>query len=375
MSYKVVIIDDEPWTRGVIMNLAQWSQLNMEVVGEAADGETGLALIERVCPDVIITDVRMPRINGLDLVKKLRERGDQTPVLIISGYDEFDYVRSALKLGVTDYLLKPIKANELNQQLKRCVNSVQHNESSQTRHPVQAGFFADGWQEAYEDIRSKITTALKVGNQEMIIKQFDRLRTVLYDIEGDRPSDVTLIGVYYAIMFPLIKFADNQELARNELFVGKSTVYVFGGDRTSSQMLDFMLDLYLTAMRQIERTKQKNFRLDIEQVCQYLKDNYAQGVTLEQTADAFHISKEYLSRAFKQHKKEGFAEYVTALRMRRAYELIADYNAPLKDIAEMVGYYDLAHFYKNFKKFYGKTPGEVREKIKKDNETGCPEKM
>ena len=74
MAHKVVIIDDEPWTRGVILKLGQWNQLGLEVVGEAADGETGLELIYKVLPDIIITDVRMPRIGGLELVQKLREQ-------------------------------------------------------------------------------------------------------------------------------------------------------------------------------------------------------------------------------------------------------------------------------------------------------------
>ena len=115
MAHKVVIIDDEPWTRGVILKLGQWNQLGLEVVGEAADGETGLELIYKVLPDIIITDVRMPRIGGLELVQKLREQGYNVPVLIVSGYDDFSYVRSALQLGVTDYILKPVKAQELNQ--------------------------------------------------------------------------------------------------------------------------------------------------------------------------------------------------------------------------------------------------------------------
>ena len=113
MARKVVIIDDEPWTRGVIIKLAQWDRLGLKVVGEAADGETGLELIRKVLPDIVITDVRMPRIGGIELVQKLRSEGFQIPILIISGYDDFAYVRSALKLGVTDYLLKPIKAQEL----------------------------------------------------------------------------------------------------------------------------------------------------------------------------------------------------------------------------------------------------------------------
>ena len=128
-----------------------------------------------------------------------------------------------------------------------------------------------------------------------------------------------------------------------------------------------MKELYLGVLQHVEKQQQQRARLDIDAVCRYIKENYTQGITLEQTADIFHVSKEYLSKAFKAHMNEGFAEYVTALRMKRAYELITDYHAQLKDVGAMVGYYDLAHFYKTFKKYYGKTPGEVRDSLKIDN--------
>lgn len=149
MVRKVVIIDDEPWTRGVVMKLAQWNRLGLEVVGEAADGETGLELIRKVLPDIVITDVRMPRISGIELVQALRAEGFQMPILIISGYDDFAYVRSALKLGVTDYLLKPIKALELNQQLQRCADILNREETARPRAVIEAGLFADGWEKDY----------------------------------------------------------------------------------------------------------------------------------------------------------------------------------------------------------------------------------
>jgi two-component system response regulator YesN len=84
---------------------------------------------------------------------------------------------------------------------------------------------------------------------------------------------------------------------------------------------------------------------------------------LELTAAIFYVSKEYLSKVFKATVGMGFQEYLTSLRMERAKELILSYKVPLKDIGELVGYLDQAHFYKTFKRFYGKTPGEIRSLI------------
>ena len=205
MARKVVIIDDEPWTRGVIIKLAQWDRLGLKVVGEAADGETGLELIRKVLPDIVITDVRMPRIGGIELVQKLRSEGFQIPILIISGYDDFAYVRSALKLGVTDYLLKPIKAQELNQQLQRCIEILNQEEIVRPKAVMEAGFFADGWEREYYDIRSKLETALKVGNYEIVRQQMAQLYNVASKHEGEQPPTAVMIGIYYAMLFALQK--------------------------------------------------------------------------------------------------------------------------------------------------------------------------
>lgn len=369
MVRKVVIIDDEPWTRGVIMKLAQWNRLGLEVVGEAADGDTGIELIRKVLPDIVITDVRMPRIGGIELVQKLRAEGYNIPVLIISGYDDFSYVRSALKLGVTDYLLKPIKSQELNQQLQRCVEILNKEEIVKPKAFMQAGFFADGWEDRYSGIRKNLETALRVGNSELIRQQFEQLYEVVCEHEGEQPSTAVMIGIYYAMLFSVQKYVETMGLNRNEMFGEKGPVFVFSRDNTLRQMIAFLEELYCRVVRYVEKQQQQRTRLDVEAVCRYIQENYTQGVTLEQTADVFHVTKEYLSKAFKAYRKEGFSEYVTALRMKRAYELIADYDAPLKEVGAMVGYFDLAHFYKTFKKYFGKTPGEVRESLKNDNTT------
>ncbi|MFA9399042.1 MAG: helix-turn-helix transcriptional regulator, partial [Clostridiaceae bacterium] len=87
-------------------------------------------------------------------------------------------------------------------------------------------------------------------------------------------------------------------------------------------------------------------------------------ITLESVADHFYISKEYLSKMFKIHTKMNFSYYITEKRMKKAKELIVEQGIKIKNVAELVGYVDITHFYKKFKKYYGITPGEMREKIK-----------
>ena len=105
MDYKAVIIDDETWTRTVIKSLGEWEKYGIKIVGEASDGDYGLELIRQMSPDIILTDVCMPHLNGLELIERLRNENNGAQVIFISGYDDYSYIRSALKLDAIDYLL------------------------------------------------------------------------------------------------------------------------------------------------------------------------------------------------------------------------------------------------------------------------------
>ena len=110
---KVLIVDDEAVVRrGIVLGI-DWASLGCAVVGEAANGEEGLAAAERYSPNLIITDVRMPHMDGIEMMRVLRERGSTAHVIVLTAYNDFDYARSALRFGAADYLLKPFRDQEL----------------------------------------------------------------------------------------------------------------------------------------------------------------------------------------------------------------------------------------------------------------------
>ena len=110
---KVIIADDEKLICRLVQALADWELLGMEVVGTAENGLEALTLIEALEPDILITDIRMPGCNGLELIRQAKERRPELEIVIISGYAHFEYAQSAIKYGVGNYLLKPIKKEGL----------------------------------------------------------------------------------------------------------------------------------------------------------------------------------------------------------------------------------------------------------------------
>jgi len=119
MNYKVFLVEDEIFTREGIRNTLDWETLGFTFCGEASDGEIALPMIQSSKPDVIITDIKMPFMDGLQLTKIVREHMPWVKIIILSGHDEFIYAQSAVKLGVTEYLLKPVSAQDLSKVLKK----------------------------------------------------------------------------------------------------------------------------------------------------------------------------------------------------------------------------------------------------------------
>lgn len=110
---RFLIVDDEKWVRSLIRNILPWRSHGFEPVGEASNGETALSRIQQYHPDILLTDVRMPGIDGLDLIERARERFPGLRIIVISGHDSFQYAQHAMNHGASGYILKPIEEADL----------------------------------------------------------------------------------------------------------------------------------------------------------------------------------------------------------------------------------------------------------------------
>ncbi|WEK53032.1 MAG: response regulator transcription factor [Candidatus Cohnella colombiensis] len=141
---KVILVDDEIFARKGLVGLIPWEKFGFEIVGEAKDGEEALSLIEQYKPDVVITDIRMPVLDGLQLIQAVRQSsGNTIKFIIISGYGDFKYAQQAVRYGVQDYLLKPIDENELIDTLQR-IDQMLNNSPVRTEAEqfyIQASIF------------------------------------------------------------------------------------------------------------------------------------------------------------------------------------------------------------------------------------------
>ena len=138
---KIFLAEDEVIVRETIKRMIPWEELGFELVGEAADGEMALPLLIRQKPDLLITDIKMPFMDGLTLAKLAKKELPELKIVILSGYDDFNYAKQAINIGVEDYLLKPITKNALIERL----SMRNSREKCRLMRRTAAGIFLKHW--------------------------------------------------------------------------------------------------------------------------------------------------------------------------------------------------------------------------------------
>lgn len=127
---RLLVADDEPWVRRLIVERIPWAAIGVGDVRAVEDGIQALELALSWHPDVILADIVMPGLDGLELVRRLHESGQRPRVVLLSGYSEFEYARTAVRLGCDDYLLKPVQLDELEATLRRAVRAASREEAA-----------------------------------------------------------------------------------------------------------------------------------------------------------------------------------------------------------------------------------------------------
>lgn len=142
--YKLLVVEDEALIRQGIVSLINFAEMEIEQVFEAADGEKALAIVKKEQPDIILTDINMPYLDGLTFAKKVKLIFPRTVIIFLTGYDYFDYALTALKLGAEDYLLKPVTKQDVEEILVKAVSklkTIQKNKQLEVVMAEQASVF------------------------------------------------------------------------------------------------------------------------------------------------------------------------------------------------------------------------------------------
>ncbi|RTE10179.1 response regulator transcription factor [Paenibacillus whitsoniae] len=139
--YKVILVDDEPFALEGLKLTVEWEELGFEIAGMCENGEEAFAVIEACQPELVVTDIRMPVIDGLELIDRVQKAGCDPVFIIVSGYNDFEYARSAIRYGVKHYLLKPALDKEWENVMQSVIGELQHREQQRVRQDLVSDYF------------------------------------------------------------------------------------------------------------------------------------------------------------------------------------------------------------------------------------------
>jgi two-component system, response regulator YesN len=196
MAYRVVFVEDEIVTREGIRDNVDWQGNGFEFCGEAADGEMALQLLQTTRPDVLITDIKMPFMDGLQLSKIVRERMPWIKVVILSGHDEFEYAQQAIKLGVAEYLLKPVTVQDMHNVLRRIAVQLERERAEQ---------------EDFKKLRAQIEESQAVLRERFLLKLVVGAVSSSEAVEKSQSLGLDLIARYYLVVLLRTELPDQSD--------------------------------------------------------------------------------------------------------------------------------------------------------------------
>ncbi|UVI29398.1 response regulator transcription factor [Paenibacillus spongiae] len=347
--YKVLIADDERMVRLNLRTMIERDSERFTVVQEAKDGEQALRMCIDIKPDLLITDIRMPELNGLDLIRSLSAHNLEFESLVVSGYDDFEYARNAFRFGVTDYLLKPID--------KPYFLDVLHKiDGRLSKRTGQMGAFKD-WLWSWKTYAEQTAESLWRLDEKEIERELERIRSVVKPGRGQvDPETVKQIEYYLVVLSCALQEANKSGLQLPDL---KPIERIFD----ASALYETVRSRLTGLLRHIRETRNWwSYNRLMRNVKAYLEEHYAQpDLSLKEAASSFELSPNYFGNMFKKETGMSFNQYVTRIRMDKAMVLLRNPSVKLYEVGETVGFDDYTYFSKTFKKHTGSSPSDFRK--------------
>ena len=397
MVFKALVADDEYMIRrGIIRFLKKYE--DFEVVAEAEDGEVALELAKKHSIDVYFVDINMPFLNGLQFIEKIKEIHPKALVVIITGYDSFDYARTALRMGVFEYLLKPIMEDKFqemieavreelirekneNKYLEWAKNTLLQNRwylaSSFLQKVLEGHFTAEEMRERFNYLGVEIpedfvVTVVRLEHQTAIDMKEEWTDDLLFFVAENVANEIfnqmdSLRSCQndtgdLIVLSRQVEGQEEQLQRYCDLLKSQVSVKCIAVQKAGTGIGN-LVDAYQEAMAQIE--EEVGISSVIQEVKDYVEQNYWRvDFSLPEAANYVNLSVPYMSKLFRKEAGMTFVDYLTSVRIRKSIDLFRNEKLKIYEIAEHVGYTTQHYFSTVFKKNLGVSPAEYRKKMK-----------
>jgi len=398
----MLLVEDESFERASLATCVDWGLVGIEIAGEAANGSQGLAKVMELKPDIVLTDVKMPGMDGIEMSRRIRNAAPDVKILFLSSYDDFEYAKKAIDLNISAYLMKPVNETELLRVVKKVADEINEKKleqrllSKEQDHLSRSLSLArqalvsralGGVRALESDIRNLGLDWLLAPDQQFLIVLCSYEPGALYPIDAEMERLARQVSIIFKhsvnvcvnagqmAVLCAIGRENAQPAARRvgralrEFFEARGlelrTTLVTGGDIAAMYAALMKKNVgapHAAATARKGQNKEQIVR-DIEHI---IMERYARPLTLESIARELHFTPNYVGTIFKSVTNTSVNQYLLRVRLERSKQMLEGKNSlPLGKIAEACGFGSITYFHTIFKRSTGMTPNEYRQGLAK----------
>jgi len=379
LDFKLLLVDDEKPIRKKLINNTDWKAEGYQIFA-AANGEEALKIIMEKGIDILVTDIQMPKLSGMNLIEEAKRSGSHLKVIVISGYAEFEYAQKSIRFGVNDYLLKPFRSKKLLEVVNKAKEELIKEKDNEQRLAVLRGEISSYINENKLDTiynwliddqffqhqslimdRIDLEAVLKRGSKEDVLETVNKIIEELKAADLNKEKLFVVLNNLILESFKIIKDLDYQAEDLMEI-IDKERIENLNYEQIKE--IEIILKEFLLRLHNLISFKpgEKNAEI-ISEMKAYIAENYQDGITLSELARKFNLSAGHLSNLFHEESGESFSDYLNMIRLNKAKELLKTTDDKIYQIADQLGFNDAYYFSSWFKKMVGASPTTYRDNI------------
>ncbi|MDR1194409.1 MAG: response regulator [Peptococcaceae bacterium] len=357
MMYRIILIDDDTETLETLAAYYDWRGLGIELARTADNGVDGLAAILDAKPDIVLIDIKMPGMDGLTVIRETQKRGRGPYFIVISGYADFDYAQTALRLSVGDYLLKPYSPEDLENAFRKAVTELDRRIPNLIMPRYGLPRSGSGNLSYPIDSEKAIMNVIFVGEKADLAPALDCFIQRIFAMNDVNDALACVSILRAAVVRPLIE-------RKISLSIDQLEGIRWDDRDLPNSLRQFLLAILEKAYSLIH--SESTIHSVVIAAEKYIRTHYQEKLTLDIVAKAVSITPTYLSSLFPKSLGMSFISYVNKVRLERAQEFLRDPSMDLHTVAEQAGFSDVKYFSQVFKRGIGSTINQYRGQVLND---------
>lgn len=356
--YKVLNVDDDRSMLYILRRYKGWNEHGFSIAGEACDGREALSLIDKNSFDLIISDIKMPGMNGMEFVEELSRLNVNSTIVFLSTVGDFEHARQGFRLGVFDYLLKPIDEQALGEMLSRVKEHLDKHYHHEAEHKFE--------KRKSEDILSfyvprqavaELAQALLSGSTDSTMMAAESTYDEVMKVFGqDDIKTASLLEVVLSKTCGKI-CSENPVIEKMEGLSFENLFKNFCGKEENRQIFLSQIAKFADIVQKYELNRNESV---IRTICSFVLNHVQEPLSLKKVAEEVHLRDDYVGKLFKKKTGKNLSEYITMVKMEHAKYLLRTSDLKIYELGEALGYLDSDYFCGLFKKYAGMTPTEYK---------------